>query len=285
MKPGSTWTDLAYFDAIARLGSLARAAQALGVSQATLSRRMRAYEAQLGKRLFVHGTDGYALTPDGIELHLKTAAMAEIARQIDAWQDGTMPVSVRISAGTWTATDLAQNVTAFWQPTAGWTPDFVTCDTDLDIARRQVDIGIRNRQPEQPWIARRQIGWVDYAIYGTDASVAGWIGPSQDAATTPSARWIIEHHGPQIVARANMPMLAARLALAGIGRVVLPTFIAAHWPGLVALSDPIPELRSAQWLASHHDARDTPAIRAALDAIGAYLERRGQPTRQHDQRR
>lgn len=269
------WSDLAYFSAIARTGSLNRAAEETGVSAATLSRRMKAFEATLGRRLFLHGADGYALTSEGRDLLKRTAQMEDAARQITQWRDAAQgPSCVRISAGTWTALDLAQRVTEYWSPSAPWLPEFMYCDLNLDIARREVDIGIRNARPEQPWIARQQIGHVDYAVYAADAGVAGWIGPSFDAALTPSIRWVQENHGTEIVTKVNSPHLACALAQAGIGRVVLPMFMGERMPRVVRVSDPISELRSEQWLVSHHDGRNEPPIRAALDAIAGYLAQR-----------
>lgn len=275
MKTGPDWNDLAYFSAIARTGGLMRAAETLGVSAATLSRRMKAFEASLGRRLFLHGSDGYTLTSDGRALAQQTRSMEEAARQIDIWQgQAAGPVCVRISAGTWTAFDLAERLADYWQSDDPWVPEFMYCDLDLDIARREVDIGIRNRRPEQPWVARQQIGWVDYAIYSSGPEVEGWIGPSWDAVVTPSIRWIQQQHGEDIVTKVNSPHLASALARAGVGRVVLPVFVGDRMPGLIRLSDPIEALRSEQWLVSHHEARNQPPIRAALDAIAGYLKQR-----------
>ncbi len=275
MKPGDDWNDLAFFSAVARAGGLIRAAAELGVSQATLSRRMKALEATLGRRLFLHGTDGYRLTGDGQALLDRTLKMEEAARRIALWRDEAKgPVCVRITAGTWTSLDLAERVREYWRPGMSWLPEFMHCDLDLDIARREVDIGIRNRRPEQPWLARQQIGWVDYAVYAADAGVGGWIGPAWNAPDLPSTRWIREHHGCDIVTKANNPHLAVALARAGIGRVVVPVFMGERLEGLVRLSDPIVELRSEQWLVAHHERRNDPPIRAALDAIAGYLARR-----------
>ena len=276
MKTGPDWNDLAYFSAIARAGGLARAAETLAVSPATLSRRMKAFEAAFGRRLFLHGADGYALTADGRALAEKAQAMDEAARRIGLWRDeGAGPARVRISAGTWTALDLAERLTDYWRPSDTWLPEFIHCDLDLDIARREVDLGIRNRRPDHPWLAGRQIGRVSYAVYGAREGVEGWIGPAMDAPATPTNRWIEAHHGPDIVTRANTPHLAAALARAGMGRIVLPMFVGERQAGLVRLSDAIAELRSEQWLVSHHEGRNDPPVRAALDAVGSYLERRG----------
>ena len=269
------WSDLAYFSAVARTGSLNRAAEETGVSAATLSRRMKAFEASLGRRLFLHGAEGYALTSEGRDLLKRTAQMEDAARQIGQWRDAAQgPTCVRISAGTWTALDLAQRLSEFWTPDAIWLPEFMYCDLNLDIARREVDIGIRNARPDQPWVARQQIGHVEYAIYAADQHVEGWIGPSWDTPLTPSIRWIQDTHGAGIVTKANSPHLACALAQAGMGRVVLPMFMGERMPGLVRLGDPIDDLRSEQWLVSHHEGRNEPPVRAALDAIAGYLAQR-----------
>ena len=273
------WNDLAYFSAVARTGSLGRAAVETGVSAATLSRRMKAFEASLGRRLFLHGSDGYALTSEGRDLLKRTTQMEDAARQISQWRDqATGPVCVRISAGTWTALDLAQQLNDYWTPDAVWLPEFMYCDLNLDIARREVDIGIRNARPDQPWVARQQIGHVDYATYAADKHVTGWIGPSWDTPMTPSIHWVTEHHGHDIVTKANSPHLACALAQAGVARVVLPMFMGERMPRLMRVSDPIEALRSEQWLVSHHEARNEPPIRAALDALAHYLAQRPGPT-------
>ena len=276
MKTAPDWSDYAYFAAIARNGGLQRAADAVGVSAATLSRRMRAFETALGRRLFQHGAEGYALTADGRALFERAQRMEAVAAEIDHWRakdDG--PVCVRISAGTWTARDLAENVASYWRPGQSWLPEFVHCDEMMDIARREIDIGIRNTRPTQPWLAGQRVGTVRFAVYAAGPDVAGWIGPAHGMTITPSVRWMMETLGDQIVTKANCPRLAASLAIAGIGRVVLPRFAGDSIPGLTRLSDDIEALTSEQWLISHQDGRNEPPVRAALDALAQYLQNHG----------
>lgn len=273
-EPG--WDDYALFAAVARLGGLMRAAEATGTSPATLSRRMRAFEARLGRRLFRHGREGYALTADGRALAERTGPMEAAAEGIRRWSGAGGAVRVRISAGTWTSFDLARNLRRFWSPDAPWTPEFVRCELCLDLARREVDIGVRNARPQQPWLAGRRTRRVDFAVYALSAQVEGWIVPTADAAPTPSGRWARERHGEGAAAQANDPRLAAEMACAGVGRVVLPTFVGDGMAPLVRLSDPIEALASEEWLVAHHEARHDPPIRAALDALAGWLgARRG----------
>src|SRR5262249_23286796 len=50
---------------VARLGSVSRAAEALYVTQPTLTARLHALERELGERLFVRGRQGMRLTDTG----------------------------------------------------------------------------------------------------------------------------------------------------------------------------------------------------------------------------
>lgn len=272
MKSDVPWDDIMLFAAVARAGTLTAAADRTGTSPATLSRRMTALEARVERRLFLHGAQGYALTADGRALLERASAMERAAAGIADWRRADAgPLRVRISAGTWTARHLARHLPEYWSDAAAWVPEFVWCDRDMDIARREIDIGIRNRRPTHNWLAGRQVGHVDFAVYATDANVRAWIGASEDATATPSAIWARETHGAAFVTTANDPRLALELASAGLGRIVLPTFAGDREAKLIRLSDPISDLRSEQWLVAHQDTRHEPAIRAALDALAAFL--------------
>ncbi|RDC68519.1 LysR family transcriptional regulator, partial [Rhodovulum sp. 12E13] len=64
MRSGSTsldWTHVRAFLAVAETGSLSAAARALGQSQPTLGRHVRAAEAALGATLFVRVPGGLQL--------------------------------------------------------------------------------------------------------------------------------------------------------------------------------------------------------------------------------
>jgi len=275
MQDRLDWNDLSLFCLVARAGSLTEAASQARASAATLSRRMKALEAAMGRRLFLHGAQGYALTPDGRALLERAAGMEAAAAEVCQWRAaGAGPVRVRLSAGTWTSQHLARHLPEFWRPDAGWVPEFVQCNLEMDIARREIDIGIRNRRPDRPWLAGRRTALVDYAVYARGAEVTGWIALSEDVPQTPTSTWVRAHHGANIVTTANDPRLALALAEAGVGRVVLPCFVGERAARLARLSDPIEALRSEEWLVSHHEARHEPAIRAALDALAGFLSGR-----------
>lgn len=266
------WDDLALFSAVARQGSLTAAAQQTGSSAATLSRRMKVLEAAMARPLFLHGRDGYALTSEGRELLQRTERMEAAAADIEVWRSAKPGKRrVRISAGTWTSKHLARGFGDFWQPDFDWVPEFLSGEVFQDIARRQIDIGIRNRRPDQPWLAGRRTGTVEFAAFGLDATVTGWIGAGGDRASTPTARWLEANHADQIVTTANDAPLAVAMARTGVGRVILPTFMGAIVTPLMQLDEPIAALTHEQWLVCHHEGRHDPPVRHALEALAQFL--------------
>lgn len=267
-----SWDDLALFLAVADAGGLGGAARATGVSQPTLSRRMQRLETALGKRLFHRGARGYALTAEGRALQPQARSLQRGAEAIDSWAAGQAEARpVRVSAGSWTALWIAARLGRVWDAEAPWQPVFVKAEARLDIARREVDIGLRNRRPEQAWLAAQPMRQIRYAAFARDAGCRGWILAGDAARPTPSAHWTRKHHGAEITAEANDPRLAAQLAQQGLGRIVLPTFAAGLVPGLTRVSQDIEALAHREWLVSHHDGRHDPPVRAALTALAKLL--------------
>jgi DNA-binding transcriptional LysR family regulator len=99
---GVTLQQLAYFVALADVGSFTRAADAVGVAQPTLSRQLRALEAGLGAALVDRGArDGLHLTPAGhavLPLARRILADMDSARTAVAELVGLRSGRVRVGA-------------------------------------------------------------------------------------------------------------------------------------------------------------------------------------------
>ena len=159
MKRSLSLDDLELFVAVADAGGLGGAARATGTSAPTLSRRMAELERRAEARLFERGPRGYALTSEGRALLEEAEGLRALAARLARWGSGARSAPrVRITAGSWTARRLARGIGAVWAPGAGWMPEFLASNATVDIARREADIGIRNRRPDQPWLAGRRTG-------------------------------------------------------------------------------------------------------------------------------
>ncbi len=264
-------TDLALFQLVATSSSLTDAAQKAGVPLPTMSRRMAHLERSTERRLFLRGKGGFKLTKDGQSLANELTGLPELQSRIARWLSKTehTPV-VRITAGLWTSQFLAQSLPAVTPKR--WVPSFVPSNAQLDIARREADIGIRNSEPDHPWLARQKLRSITYAIYAKSDAISGFVSLPGQMPLPPSQAWLHREHSAKIALTATDMRLCLDLARSGHGRIILPCFIGAKLSTLTQLSDPIEDLTHDEWLVSHHDTRHDPPIRAALSALKTALQ-------------
>lgn len=277
MKRRMDWEDLRLFLAVAKAGGLAGAAEKTGLSAATLGRRVSSLERSLNVRLVEREARGYLLTQAGRELVLQLEDMDQVANSIAAWREsGRSRRRVRISAGEWTTRLLMDNVDAFWSQDADWVPEFLADPRNRDVARRQIDIGVRNRRPKQEWLAGQKVGVVGFAVYQarslpSDADL-GWIGPVEDEAHFPTGVWIKENHWDEVTITVNKASLALSLVRKGQAKMLLPMFVGEAYEDLVRVDGPIDSLQTERWLVMHQDERHEPLVRQAVTALGKFLK-------------
>jgi len=278
MKRTMDWEDLRLFLAVAKAGGLAGAAEKTGVSPATLGRRVSSLEKSLNVRLVERKARGYVLTAAGRDLLLHLEDMDHVARSIAIWGErGRLRRRMRISAGDWTMRLLIDNIAGFWSPEADWVPEFLVDLRNRNVARRQIDIGVRNSRPEQAWLAGQKVGHVTYAAYQSRNVPAGnepgWIGLVEDEANFPTGLWLKENHGDEVDITVNNATLALSLVRKGHARTLLPTFVGDAYPDLVRTTDLIDSLKTERWLVMHQDERHEPAVRHAVSALAKMLKK------------
>lgn len=252
------WDDLRLFLAVAKAGGLGPAEKLTGKSAPTLGRRMLKLERRLSRELFLRKPRGYDLTENGIELLAKIEGIE--SRVLDLANADARPL-VKISAGTW-VTHVLVGAADQIKGTAPVRLRFIAAEDIVDIGRREAVIGVRNHRPEGAGLACRKIGRVSFAAYAKDASISTW---ARVVSTTPSALWVRENSENGDVIEVTAPRNGLDLALAGIARAVLPTFIGNAHPELTAISDRIEELDHDQWMVTHHEDRFLPEVRRIID--------------------
>lgn len=135
---------LHYFLAIAREENITRAAEALFISQSTLSKQMMDLEEQLGKPLFIRGKRKVTLTEDGIFLRdrareiIKLLESTETALHTDS---ENLSGDVSIGCGETIAMDIIAQIMADFHEKY---PDVKlhTYSGDADIVMDRIDKGL-----------------------------------------------------------------------------------------------------------------------------------------------
>lgn len=274
------WNDLRVFLAIAREGSLSKAALALGQTQPTMGRRLRALEKALGQTLFQRSHAGLALTDEGsaVLAHAERIEDETLAllRQVSSHEQRLQGL-LRLSSSDWYGTVvLAPVIAAFGRLHPGVAIELVTDARLYDLSRREADLVFRIQPFDQPDIVQRPMGQIDYGLYvarGTpmprlDDRGKGLSLVTLDAAYRefPDALWLRRHFPlARMAAGSNNRAVQARLCAAGAGMAVLPCALAAEMHDLERVDVPEPPPSRPVWMGYHRDLRRQSRLKAFVD--------------------
>jgi DNA-binding transcriptional LysR family regulator len=171
MKEKCDWGALQSFPAVVRAGRLTAAAQVLGVTHSTLSRRIAALERSLQAQLFNRSPAGYALTDRGRAVLEAAEAMESLAVSAQA-EAGSARLrvagTVRIGAPDGFGTRfLAPRLPNLTRRHPALLIQLVTMPRVFSLSKREADIAIGLTAPEQGRLHVRKL--VDYQLGPYDA--------------------------------------------------------------------------------------------------------------------
>jgi len=303
--PSLDWDDLRHALAIGAAGSLAGAARKLGVNHTTVLRRLDALEAHLGSRLFDRQRRGYQPTEAGLALLEQARHMAaradEVERQV-LGRDRELTGALRVTTA-FVVMDhlLPQPLADFTRAYPGIEVEVVENAVLIDLSsrqaddaqawtRREADVALRLSAQVAEYLVGRQLGMTQCRVYalrgapGLPQEVtaldvltrdAPWVAFERDASARIYDQWLRQHLARSNV-RVRVDIFNAKAAMlrTGIGVGVLPTFMEARHPELVAVSEPIDELAQPVWMLTHPDLRQTARVRAFMQFVGDALVQR-----------
>ncbi|MGE4431646.1 MAG: LysR family transcriptional regulator [Sphingobium sp.] len=281
------WDDMRTFLAVARHGTLSAAGRALGLSQPTMGRRLSAMEARMGARLLRRTPEGYLLTPLGESL-LPGAQRIEAemlaAERAMRGHDVMLAGKVRVTTvDTLAAQFLVPALARLQQDHPGISVELLSDARQLNLARREADIAIRMAPFDGQEIVTRRLGTMAMALYAAPHAVPGHdpahppariVTVLDDLAHLPEAAWLREHlPDAEIALQSNSREVHFHAACQGMGVACLVCYRAEGHPDLVRVRPDLPLLRRDIWIGVHRDMRQTPRIRAVMDAIAAEISR------------
>ena len=282
-----SWSDLPYFLAIARTGSLRAAAEKMGSNHATVRRRLGALEACFGAKLFERSIDGFKLTPAGHEILPRAeAAEREIisARRQLTGLDGEAAGLVRVSVPPSLAYDVLAPLFAEFSSQNPQIDIAVDVANQLqDLGRHETDVSVRVAYEVSDNVVGRRVMSYAKGIYaskeyikenrrGFDARGKGlnWIGWGD---SDPNPEWVRNSPFPKANLRHTVREGSLHLPLVrgGMGISYLPCFSASQCPELELAPGTTPALDRSIWLLLHADLRRTTRVRLLVDFLAARI--------------
>lgn len=267
------WNDIATVAALVRAGSFLAAGRQLAVQHTSVSRRIAAIEEDLGELLFRRGR---RLVPTAVarDIALHAAEMSAAARRIES---SLSERRARRAAEIVITTNDALAVLLFRALAMCELESkvrVVVGDLERDLEPGATDLALRPTGAPQKSLRGRRLGVLAVGVF--EARGARWTGeprwvlPSPEMRRRGSMRWLrAAPDGPGAVECDRI--LAVRDAcVAGLGRAVLPSFLAADDPRLTrvrAVDDGI-----AVWLFVAGTRRESSRLAPVVERLTRCLK-------------
>ena len=277
------WSNLSYFLALARNGSLSAASKVLGTDHTTVARRVQALEKELGLQLVDRRVRAYSLTPSGQRVYdlagrVETAIadVERFAQSIARAPQG--PVRISGPPGLinhWLAPRLVKLQSQF--------PDLrialIGEAREASLSRREADLALRLFRPRENALVARRLTKVTYGLYGSKQYLRDrppkdldFLGHDESEDHLPQHKWLRAIAGErEFTLRANDLTALLGAVRAGLGLAVLPKTLADHDKALKQVPTPTAAPSRELWLVFHRDVRRVPAIRAVIDHLTAII--------------
>ncbi|WP_428623097.1 LysR family transcriptional regulator [Sedimenticola sp.] len=280
------WSDLRFFLAVARAGTLCGAAKLLGSSQPTVGRRIQSLEKAVGQKLFQRSSEGFFLTDEG-QLVLRFAERVEnetlaLSRSL-AGQEQELSGLIRVSSSDWFGVYVLSPIFAeFLALHPKVKIELVTDARPFNLNRREADLAFRILPFDDPDIAQRRLLTMEYGLYaatdkklhhGEDDDRVNLITMDRQFGDMPDVIWLKQRFPEAAMTFAsNNRMAQAQFCASGKGLAVLPRALGDHFPGLQRIeTDETPPNRDV-WLGYHQDLRNLLRLRALITFLTDSLQ-------------
>jgi len=287
-EPAPTWDDLRVLLALHRHRSFLAAGKALGVSTSTAARRIEALEHALGRALVHRSSAGTSVEPDALEL-VALAEQLELGLRAVQRDDGGDAISgtVRISMGEGFVQPVTRVLSGLRRSHPALQLEVISEHRNVDLARREADLGIRKARSASPTLVERAVGRLAFSLYAApsyvDRRLRGghlatadlprhdYISHDGPPAASAQSAWLARHGATRIGFRSNSDLALVEATRQGLGIAVLPDASVRDLRDLVRLTCDLDLPTMPVYLAFHRELRNVARIRVVLATLEAAL--------------
>lgn len=277
MHNTDNWDDLRYVLAVAEHGSLSATARTLGVNHATVLRHVVAFETRHNIELFEKTSRGYVVRVDQHRI-LKAvqeveSSIAAVERAIHGMKAPLRGVVRLTSTDTFCQAVLPDIVTGYQAREGAIHIELISTTAHLDLSRLNADVAVRPTPELSSDLVGEIVAVLRFDVFAPiNGSSDRWLAPTGQLKRSVAATWMTENVKPsQIAGSADSFLTLRELAAAGIGQVILPSFLGNSDERLVRRNNILPDLRVNIWVASHADLADVPRIRGVRRVLSEAL--------------
>lgn len=270
------WDDLRFVLAVADHGSVSAAARYIGVTHATVLRRVAAFETAQGGAIFDKGPSGYKVREDCQRVIDAAREVADAVGVVDRLMHGARaPLSGRVRIAS--TDSLCRFVLPpLFQRMRIAAPNLhlslLSSNRHVDVGRLQADLLVRPTAALAENLTGTIAAEMSIFAYSQPDASDHWLEMQGPIAQTAAAAWMEKNVAKsQITCGSDSFVALGELARLGLGTAALPAFVGDVTPGLVRRSELMPEMRVPIWVATHEDLSDSPRIRLAGRYLSTFL--------------
>lgn len=259
------WDDLRFVLAVAKHGSLNAAAAALGVTHATVMRRVAAFETRYGCVIFEKAQSGYKVLPEAASVLNAIGAVDEavLATERAIVQADQIPAGLVRIAST---DSLCQLVLPKVVRTIGQLfPDIETkllsANVHHDLTRMSADIAVRPAVSLGDGLVGEVAGHLDFGVYAAEKAGEKWLQLEGVLRGSVAGAWM-DSRVPeqQIIGGSDSFLVLQHMAAAGHGRAILPRLVGASDARLREVDVLDRALSAPVWVATLEEFAKIPRI-------------------------
>lgn len=286
------WNQVRALLVTAEEGSLFAAARALGMTQPTLGRQVRALEKGLGVALFERDGRGLTLTPSGLELVEHVRSMGEAATRVSLTASGqsqSIEGTVSISATEVASAYILPPIVAeLRRAQPGIRVEIVSSNSVSDLRRREADIAVRSVRPTDSDLVARKLRDETAHLYASKDYLAR-LGDLDSPEALSRANFVgFEDNRPFLnalngrglnLSERNFPVLSGshlvlwELVKQGVGIGVMMPYVGDTEPSVRRAAPWFAPFAFEVWLVAHRELNTSRRIRLVFDWLAEALQK------------
>ncbi|MEM0908985.1 MAG: LysR family transcriptional regulator [Pseudomonadota bacterium] len=276
------WNDLKLAAAVAREGSLSKAARVLGIDQSTVGRRLTALEAGAGATLFVRTRAGVALTEAGqhiVDLATEMEARVGLLPELLGEGEDGVQGPIRIEGERWALARLvAVGVEQLTARHPGLSLHVIGADGDQGVWQGEPQLGVRFQQASTSGAFAIKLGAIPHALFRHVDAHEGALQLAvhehvhSDRSTFTDANAALQRAALGRVFTANcITMLAAAVAT-GRFQALLPTYLGEEDPHLARVSSGPQGIGRDLYVHAHPDTIGSRRVQAVIEWLRSVFD-------------
>jgi len=284
------WELIQAFSAVAKLGSLSKAAKMLKTSQPTLSRQIALLEKKLEITLFDRSTQGLKITGLGAKLLESSDTMLAASEQFLRTASGStysLAGNVRLSANEIIGLYyLPQAITQFNQLYPEIQVEVDISNQSTSLHKRDADIALRMFRPTQPELVAKRLPDISLSLAASTNYLSSFgkpesidkinehtlIGYDKDSQFVRSLQQLnFSVTDKDFYLKTDFLPLQIELAKQGAGITITHQHLIKRWP---ELNEILPEIALPNlefWLVCHADVQHNRRIRVLMDFLTTFM--------------